>query len=216
MVPTTGLIGVGAVVPTVDLGGDMESVREKADRVFAAAAAKIVQGQKAMHADHAAKHLLRSGNTIVEAVRIYEAETSTGIDECADALAQRLESRGGAWNKAMGDVRDALAAHTAKGVELISSSTGIAARGDPERLVTPLLEEANGRLEQRLRDFAEGWTSPKGRKWNDRHPVLYAIAMMVIGGIVTAAIGAAVAKMNTAKAPPAALVVLSPAKGAHH
>jgi hypothetical protein len=194
----------------------MESVREKSDRVFAAAAAKIVQGQKEMHADHAAKHLLRSGNTIVEAVRIYEVETAMGIDACADAVAKRLEGRGRAWGKAMDDVRDALAAHTATGGKLVSSSTNIAARGDPDRILTPLLGEANGRLEQRLRDYAEGWTSPKGRKWNDRHPLLYAVAMMVIGSIVTAAIGVVVARMSMAKSAPAAVASPAPNKGFHH
>jgi hypothetical protein len=48
----------------------MESVRQKGDRVFATAARAIVDRQKAMHANRAAKHLLRSGNTLLEAARI--------------------------------------------------------------------------------------------------------------------------------------------------
>jgi hypothetical protein len=201
------------------VGWKMESVWDRAVRVFAAAGIKIVAEQRAMHARQTKDHLLQSGKTLRVAARIYEDETAAAIDLATDAVGRRNDDRGRAWRREMQDVRDALAVHAAKAIDLVSSTTRIAAPADGVQLITPLIEEANKRLAQRVDDYAEGWTSPKGKRWHERHPALYGMAMMIVGAIITAAAGLLVVAL---KAPPGhtpqpvATVSPPPKAGANH
>lgn len=151
---------------------------------------QIAEDQRAMHADHAARGLLASGNTIKRAVAIYQERTEASIDLCTDAITRRLESRGRGWKKAMQQVREALLSHQQQALDLLEPSYMLATLPDKDgaRLIRPLLDRADLELRERVDAFEEGWTSPRGKKWIERHPALYAVAFLVLGALISAAV----------------------------
>jgi hypothetical protein len=150
-----------------------------------------------MHADHAAKGLLASGATAKKAVKIFETETSAAITKAGGEAASIIQSRGAAWTKAMKAIHVALEQQIADAMEILAASLRLA-RIDRSTAtgaaVQKLIDEAAARLRAELTAFEDGWTAPKPKMWNERHPILYAVALLILGSLVGAAIAYLVPK----------------------
>jgi hypothetical protein len=47
-----------------------------------------------------------------------------------------------------------------------------------------MLATVSDDLRRELKAFQDGWTAPIPKSWQERHPVIYALALLVIGAIV--------------------------------
>ncbi|WP_298093325.1 hypothetical protein [uncultured Sphingomonas sp.] len=127
------------------------------------ASLKIKAGCATMHTDHSARGCLQSGNTIIRAIEIW-TETSS----------QYLETA---------------LAHAVNAPNLLSGSFRLAnpaggSGGSTIRAAHSLLAEAHGKLSATIADFRDGWTAPRAKKWNERHPIAFALLMAGIGAVL--------------------------------
>lgn len=160
----------------------METVRDRSARLFAEAAA--VEGEKinAMLAEHSKCGRLRSGVTIQRAVAIVGEATNDALGTALDGIAKRTEARGRLWRSMIGEVEVELGAHLDAAPTRIHKTLQMVPDG--ERLAEPLFQTVKQDMSNRVAEYREGWVAPTGRGWHERHPIAYAIALVILGGIV--------------------------------
>lgn len=164
----------------------------RSQAVFAECRDRVRADLSAMLAKHSATGMLRSGATAREAVRIYERVSLEGLTQLLDEIAKRIEHRGRAWNRATETVSLALAEHMNEAHASLEGALRVAGAVEGNaaaRAVNDLLEEARDRLQQRIIDFRDGWTSPVPKPWKERHPYLDRLVFLAIGALITASLG---------------------------
>jgi hypothetical protein len=167
------------------------AVKQRAASLFTSARDQIIVECKAMHAQHSARGLLGSSVTAKRAIGIYEAVSRATLNQILAEVANRIEHRGQRWTTAMADVRSALEEHIAAAAEPLEPSFKVARLNDAVRqALGTLIDDAGDALRSELDAFAEGWTAPQPKKWNERHPLVYAILLLVAGAIIGAAVHA--------------------------
>jgi gas vesicle protein len=159
----------------------------RANELFSLARSGTGTDIRRIFADHSAKGLLGSGATLKLAVAAYGQRTSAALKQVLDEVSNRINHRGRAWRKAMETIAGALEDHLKTGMETIEPALKMA--GAPEgssarRAVAEMLATVSGDLRSELKAFQDGWTAPIPKSWQERHPVIYALALLVIGAIV--------------------------------
>jgi len=165
----------------------MTDYTTRANYLFEQSRRAIDVGCKTMHADHAASGQLSSGNTATEAVVIFERETRSASGNAAAEVAGTVLSRGREWSRAMNSIRASLDQHIAMAPDLLSPSMKLARADRSEgasRAVEGLINDAAERLRAELSAFEEGWTAPRPKLWTERHPVIYALALLLAGSLI--------------------------------
>ena len=138
----------------------------------------------AMMADHAAKGALQSGGTIKAALRIYEEQSRKALDQSLAEAAKLIDHRGRSWTAALNGIRELLDEHLAAARQHLEKPIKVA---DPRKspsvsgAVDGRLSEIGTRLHDRFSEFQEGWTAPVPKLWKDRHPLFYAVLLLMIG-----------------------------------
>jgi hypothetical protein len=168
----------------------MDDVATRAKSVFAQARARIGDDCDQMHATHAAKGLLGSGATVKLAVRAFHARSSEALKQLLEEIAKRVEHRGRAWAKAMSAVSLGLDEQIALAPEILAKSFKLARVSGTatEQATAGLISKAGQDLHAQLAEFRDGWTAPKAKRWQERHPVFYALFLLVAGSIIGATI----------------------------
>lgn len=87
----------------------------------------------------------------------------------------------------MAAIAGALEDHLKTGIETIEPALNMV--GAPEgssarRAAIEMLATVSDDLRSELKAFQDGWTAPIPKSWQERHPVIYALALLVIGAIV--------------------------------
>lgn len=149
----------------------------------------LMEMDEAIHAvvaDHAAKGQLQSGATIKKALRAFEECSSKALDQVLNEAAKLIQHRGRKWQAATNQIRAALDEHLVAAPEHLSVAKRLAGAdaGAAAEAVDERLTAIGGRLRYQLDEFADGWTAPVGKTWNERHPVLLRIAMLIIGSVL--------------------------------
>lgn len=140
-----------------------------------------------MLSKHSAMGRLQSGATIIAAVEIFERHSRKGLTEALEETAKLVDHHGLKWRQAMSGIQDALEAHLARAGEHLDGPFKIAdRRGTPSisKAADREIAQANGRLRDALSDFAQGWTAPLPKPWKERHPLAYAVVLLLIGAAI--------------------------------
>ena len=160
----------------------METVKDRCARLFADAAAAEAEFINAMLAEHSKSGRLRSGLTIQRAVAIVGETSSSALAAALDGIATRTDTRGRVWRRMVGEVEVELSAHLDAAPTRIQKTLQMLRDG--ERLAEPMFTAVRQDLNNQVAEFREGWKSPPGRGWHDRHPVIYAIILLALGAII--------------------------------
>jgi hypothetical protein len=154
------------------------------ERIFREARRQFDQEVRAIFAKHAADGLLRSGKTIKVVVRALDEVTLAAIDGALAGISAVTEHAGRPRKKLLELLTASLTVHHG----LISEKARdaliqIDLTADFKHAL-PLIEVAKVRHRERIADFGEGWTAPVGKPWKDRHPILFALLIALIGAMV--------------------------------
>lgn len=160
--------------------------RGRAAELLNRASVKIKAACDTMHADHSAKRHLRSGATITRAVEIWNEITTDHLKIALAEFGATIDTRGQQWKRAMQEAQAALNSHSAAAANLLEPSFRLAGakekgNGAAMRAADGLIKDAHGRMSDVIADFRDGWTAPRAKKWNERHPIIYALLMAGIG-----------------------------------
>jgi hypothetical protein len=153
-------------------------------RLFASARRKFAHEVEAIFARHAADGLLKSGKTIKVVVRALDDATSTAIDDALAGIAAVTEHAGRRRKRLI----ELLSASLAEHHDLIEFAAGEAISqiglGADFKQARPLIGIVKLGHGEKIKDFGEGWTAPVGKPWKDRHPILFAIIVALIGALI--------------------------------
>lgn len=61
-------------------------------------------------------------------------------------------------------------------------------RGSSRSAAQDLIDRAGDELREQLSEFCEGWTAPQPKRWSERHPLIYALVLLVVGSLIGAAV----------------------------
>lgn len=166
----------------------MESVKDRATAIFVQGGERTVADCKAMHAEHSAKGLLKSGATLKRAVRIYCENSGAALKQILGEVADQVEHRGRAWKAAMVEVEDALEAHAANAPALLEASFKMATvPGDAaHKAAMGLVDRCVADLHSQLAGFKDGWTAPRPKSWKERHPMAWDMGLATFSAIAGA------------------------------
>lgn len=163
---------------------------DRASGVFRQARDSISEDCRQMHAEHSAKGLLGSGATAKRAISIFKDRMSEALDQILEEIAKVVEHRGRRWSAAMSAVASALDEELLAAPILLEPSFRLArlGRGSSRRAAQDLIDRAADELRKQLSEFCEGWTAPPPRRWPERHPLIYALMLVVVGSLIGAAV----------------------------
>jgi hypothetical protein len=161
------------------------NTHQRAVEIFGAAASSISADCKAMLNEHAAKGILGTGATVNKAVDAFDARSKDALQQALNEVANRVDHRGRQWTREMREVERALGEHINSAPDLVADA--LHAAGFPastQNVVSGLIDASAQDLRMQFAAFRDGWTSPRSRPWNERHPMLYALALLVAGAVV--------------------------------
>ncbi len=143
-------------------------------------------GCKTMLADHSAKGMLQSGATLKRAVEIWSTQAGLAVDAILAEFGAVIEKRGREWDRAMTAVLVAIDRHAATADADLAPTFRVASprggeSGSAMIAVRKLLDAATESLRDRVSAYQEGWTAPRPKKWNERHPIAFATVMALAG-----------------------------------
>lgn len=150
------------------------------------------EGCDAMLAEHSAKGMLQSGATLKRAVEIWSAQAGLAIDAVLAEFGAVIEKRGREWDRAMAAVLQAFDGHAATADGDLAPTFRVASpkggeSGSAMTAVRKLLDTAGESLRDRVAAYREGWTAPRPKKWNERHPIVFAAIMALAGACLAIA-----------------------------
>jgi hypothetical protein len=165
----------------------MSKFRERAKAHFTRNMLAMEMDIESMLSDHSAAGRLQSGATITAALRIFEEHSHRALDAVLSETAKLVEHRGRRWTAAMADISGALEDHLATARSRLDRTFKIADRqASPSvaRAIDEQLVEMGERLRTLVSDYSSGWTSPVPKPWKDRHPLIYAVVLLLIGALI--------------------------------
>lgn len=166
----------------------MKDYRSRATDILRQAQDRVSADCRQMHAEHSAKGLLASGSTAKRAVSIFQERMSEALTQILGEIAKIIEHRGREWSAAMSAVASALDEELSAAPALLEPSFRLArvGEGSAQSAAHALIDRASQELRQQLSEFSEGWTAPEPKRWSERHPLLYAVMLLVAGSLIGA------------------------------
>jgi hypothetical protein len=171
-----------------------EDYERRGAAIFQAAKRDIEADLNAMAADHAARGRLQSGVTARRAITIYEEQTGLALQRALDEAAKLIDHHGRKWDGAMAGIRAALEKHLAAAPEILRipfKHATLDKSPDAQKAADQLVSEAADRLRSLHSEFRGGWTAPAPKAWKERHPLLFQMILLAIGGVI--ALGGSIA-----------------------
>jgi hypothetical protein len=160
------------------------------ERLFNEATDAVTADLKAIYAEHSAKGLLRSGATIKRAVACYEARMTEAVDQSCRAISIRHSKASLLWRrnfKALINFLEAYFQRTGDGIGPAIKIAGQDIDSSAGKAGSALFRAAQGRLVRRVSDYAAGWTADDAKSWHEKNPIKWAMLLLFLGAIVSAA-----------------------------
>jgi len=139
---------------------------------------------KAITHRNAARGLLKSGGTIKEIVRALDEKTVAALTDALGGIAAITDHAGPKRNRLIDQLQANLVDHQESAKEIVRVAIERIGLGSDFTHALSLIEEAQLRHREMIADFGEGWTAPMAKPWKDRHPLLFALMVAVIGAII--------------------------------
>lgn len=158
------------------------------ERLFREAMRGLTREMDAILARNAAAGCLKSGATIKALVQAMHSTTAEALNEALRGIGAVTEHAGRKRQGLLERLRTSLAAHqeTAEGtIQFAIERIGL---DNDFQHAQPLIEQSHRRHREQIADFAEGWTAPAGKRWKERHPLLYDALLLIVGALIGAAI----------------------------
>jgi len=168
----------------------MPTIRERADDLFRDARDDMGDEILKLEARFAADGMLQSGGAIRSLVRVWRERTARALDDALQSASLKVTSRRREWSNAMDQVEQALLLHLDAAPSVLGKSLGKMSK-DGLTLAEPLFRDATRAHLKTLKAYRDKWTAPPAKGWHERRPVFYAIALLVIGAMVSLAFSAA-------------------------
>ena len=163
----------------------VKSARRRAalrfNRLFEMASRNFDERMRAIVASQAAKGLLQSGATIRAAVRAASDVTNEAVIEALAGISRATEHVGRKRDAMLDALAEALEVHHVAIKAEVEAALGKVGLGNDVRHADPHFAAEAARHRELVEDFKEGWTAPAGKRWNERHPLLFAITTVIIG-----------------------------------
>jgi hypothetical protein len=165
----------------------------RTSQAFVRSRERINDDLNAIFARHAKEGLLQSGTTIKRGCSAFEDRTREALRAVHGEFSANIKSRGREWDRAMTAIGEALDTQISDAAEILSKAIKVAAgtvgpgsaptEGPAVKATYALIASAASRLREEHNAFRDGWTSEPGKEWHQRHPIAYAIALLVLGAI---------------------------------
>lgn len=173
----------------------MQSISQRADELYRRAEEEVGEALDALRAKHAAEGLLQSGATIKRAVAIFREIALTTTDHALEQIDRRIEHRGRKWRSMVNDVEAAAERYfTCHHPEL--EKTLLLASRTGTHDAAALINNVHRDMMEKISAYREGWTAPRHKQWIERHPVQYAVALLIAGALVGEGIKAIIETAN--------------------
>lgn len=158
-----------------------EKARTRYRRLFERAIEDFDGRMRAIVASQRAKGVLKSGATIKAAVRATSEATHQAVQSALTGIGSVTSHARGERVAMMAELREGLADHHAAIEARAADALGRVGLGDDVRHAARLFADERTRHEELIDDFAEGWTAPTAKPWNERNPVLFLLVTIVAG-----------------------------------
>jgi hypothetical protein len=165
----------------------MNSLNQRARAVFDRHLELGREQLGALHASHASVGLLKSGKTIRKANNIIRSRLCDALDQVHDEVASSMDQRGRRWKRSMEQVGTALEIACALARVDLEKTWKLAGaeRESIRREADELFAESNNFLRERHDAYRNGWTSPRGKPWRERHPNIWGTLAAVGGALLS-------------------------------
>jgi hypothetical protein len=159
----------------------------RATSKFEEARDRISTDIRSIIAQRAANGTLQSGATAKEAIKAFEAQSETSLEELLAEVSKLETARGAKWDRTFNAIEGALDDHIGLAPQVLEKPFRVAgAIGGTVAAasVQKLLAQSGDNLRNRLAAYRVGWTAPAPERWIERHPVVYAAALASAGAIL--------------------------------
>lgn len=151
------------------------------ERLFREARRQFDLEVSAIFARHAADGQLQSGKTIKVVVRALDDATLAAISEALAGIAAVTDHSGAKRRRLLNTLIESLLAHHVLILAEARARITKLGLGSDFKHAIPLIWAARERHDEKITDFREGWTAPTGTPWKDRHPIIFALIVALIG-----------------------------------
>ena len=151
------------------------------ERLFREARRQFDLEVKAIVARHAADGQLQPGKTIKVVVRALDDATLAAISDALAGIAAVTDHAGAKRKRLLNALTESLLAHHVLILEEARAQVKKLGLGSDFRPAIPPIWAARERHDEKITDFREGWTAPAGKPWKDRHPIIFALIVALIG-----------------------------------
>lgn len=123
-----------------------------------------------------------NGRSAFPLCAIYFDHTRRTLQACTDGIATKFPNDGRARKGAVAELRPVLQVHLDRGVDTVCEY--LSGRGSTREIAARHFNERRGDAEADLEQFAQGWTAPIAKGWHERHPVWWALLLLVVGAAI--------------------------------
>lgn len=154
--------------------------------VFTNAANLTLEDCRVIGAEQSAAGRLQSGETAKRAIDAFARRSLDALKQVHQEVANKVEHRGRKWRAAMSDVQRALEEHFARAPEVLEPTLRLAnaERGEARAAVDQVIGWAKSDQIKEHKAFADGWTAPRPKRWQERNPIVYAVLMIMVGAAI--------------------------------
>lgn len=154
--------------------------KDWAAAVFDDAARRANEASAPFRATAVKKGAHNSSRYALDIAQLYEKEAEVAIDRCLSLVGDRFDTRGADWENALKAIENGLAVYISASTDYVEKRVRPEFRG----IAAKHLQRVSPRLQFLIDEFRAGWTAPRPKTWNERHPFLYAIALLFLGALV--------------------------------
>lgn len=164
--------------------GTEAKITARYERLFRDARRHFDDEVRAIFSRHAADGLLQSGKTIKVVVRALDAATLAAITDALAGIAVVTDHAGRQRKRLVELLTASLAVHHGLIIERAEKAISQIGLAADFKHALPLIEMAKVRHAETVADFEEGWTAPVAKPWKERHPILFAAVVGIMGIIL--------------------------------
>ena len=178
----------------------MTNTRQWADRIFDEAFNDARVEMAKLQAQLARTGAQRNSRSVFPMSDVYLDHMSAALAKCLQGVDKRYLKRDKKWRKALEAVQAALEEKLNRGPKTVAHYLSNDLQTVPT-IAEDHFRRERGKLILEIDQRRDGWTGDAGKAWHERHPVIYALLLLLAGAVV----GQVIERSFDAVAPPATL-----------